>query len=304
MATCSSPTSTQSAFSGSIPARAPRPSYLSSDGFLAQPRGIALEADGDVLVTDNRALGVGAVIRIDPMSGAQTVVSAGDHFRFPGNLRVRADGKIIVVDGHAFGGGGGLIEVDPVSGSQTPLAAGGFFFDPTDLVIDANGDYLVVDPGSQAVIKVDRITATQTIISSGGDFSSPQGITLDAFAQILVADYEAFGGPGAVFRVDPVTGAQTVVSAGMNFESPIGITVVMGPFRDTTPPALTCSPLSAPRDVPRLEHRESFASPDRSAPRSSMRIGGALSIAISSRAMSSSISKAMRFSPTSGWRWR
>ena len=47
-------------------------------GFEA-PHGVALEADGDILVADPTAFGgTGGVIRVDPATGARTMVSAND----------------------------------------------------------------------------------------------------------------------------------------------------------------------------------------------------------------------------------
>jgi len=51
-------------------------SLLSGGGLLRDPSGVAFAANGDLLIADIR----NGVIRIDPSSGAQTVVSTGGHF--------------------------------------------------------------------------------------------------------------------------------------------------------------------------------------------------------------------------------
>ena len=59
-------------------------SILASGGYLTNPQGIALDADDNILVLDELALGGdGALIRIDPISGIQTLVSSGDNFLSP-----------------------------------------------------------------------------------------------------------------------------------------------------------------------------------------------------------------------------
>jgi DNA-binding beta-propeller fold protein YncE len=85
---------------------------------------VAVEADdGDILVADRDAFGgfLGAVIRIDPLSGAQTTVSEGGTFVDPTGVALEADGgDILVADARA-----GVIRVDPRSGAQrrSPRAA-------------------------------------------------------------------------------------------------------------------------------------------------------------------------------------
>ena len=65
---------------------------LSSGGFFVDPRAIALEQDGDIVVADSSAFPFsppdaypekGGVIRVDPVSGAQSEVSSGGRFGNP-----------------------------------------------------------------------------------------------------------------------------------------------------------------------------------------------------------------------------
>lgn len=65
--------------------------YLSRGGNLVDPQGVAVAADGSYLVADDQALpdgsgGVGAIVKVDPVSGTQTVISSAGAFRHP--LRV------------------------------------------------------------------------------------------------------------------------------------------------------------------------------------------------------------------------
>jgi hypothetical protein len=64
---------------------------VSSGGSFFDPSGVALEADGDILVADQNAFaGPGGVIRVDPASGAQTTVSSGGSFLHPTGVAVVA----------------------------------------------------------------------------------------------------------------------------------------------------------------------------------------------------------------------
>jgi hypothetical protein len=182
---------------------------------FAEPFGLALEADGDILVSDGGAFGsAGGVIRVDPVTGSRTTVSAngapagGPEFREPGAVALEADGDILVADESASPFGGAVIRVDPATGARTTVSANG------------------VPPG-------------------GPDFTNPFGLALEADGDILVTDYDAFGGGGGVIRVDPATGARATVSAndappgGPEFDAPFGVAVVPPPPQrppDQSPP--------------------------------------------------------------------
>src|SRR3989454_12424420 len=63
---------------------------------------------GTILVADEAAFGgLGGVIRVNPATGAQTVVSSGVNFVEPTGIAIAANGDILVADPSAFGGGGG-----------------------------------------------------------------------------------------------------------------------------------------------------------------------------------------------------
>ena len=61
------------------------PTTVSEGQKLVSPIGIAVEANGPILVADRR----NGIIRIDPASGAQTTVSAGGSFSTPIGVAVR-----------------------------------------------------------------------------------------------------------------------------------------------------------------------------------------------------------------------
>jgi sugar lactone lactonase YvrE len=92
---------------------------------FAWPWGIALEADGDILISDFQAFGgTGGIIRVDPVTGVRTTVSenaapaGGPQFAAPGDLIVEPCGEILVVGS----GGNGVLRVDPVTGVRTTVS--------------------------------------------------------------------------------------------------------------------------------------------------------------------------------------
>lgn len=195
--------------------------------------GIAVERDGDILVT-----GAG-VMRVDPRTGAQTMLSSGGLFVDTAGIALEADGSILVADAGPWDrGAGAVIRVDPVSGAQTRVYSGGLLVRPYAVAVERDGKILVADPdaldGAGAVIRIDSATGAQRTVSSGGSFRDPVGIVLESNGDILVLDRSAFRHGeglstyrGAVIRVDPVTGAQATVSAGsFAFVNPSAIAVV------------------------------------------------------------------------------
>ncbi len=182
-------------------------------------------SSGDIIVADDNT---DAIIRVDPVTGEQTIISQGGFFKDPENLVMDSDGNILVADGDAAGGAGAIIKVDPVTGDQTILSSNAIstlnLFDdgPEDLVIDFDGDIIVLDDGDGAVIRVNPLNGEQELISDNDEFSGrPEGIALEADGMIIVAD----GNARKIIRVHPVTGAQTVISSGGELVRPEGVAV-------------------------------------------------------------------------------
>jgi sugar lactone lactonase YvrE len=205
---------------------------------LVYPWGMAIEADGDILVADPSAFagGEGGVIRVDPVTGARTALSRNGsptgpvHFDNPYDVAVAPNGDIYVVDRV------GVIRVDPVSGVRTRIsrnnspAGAPTFNSPQHLTVDAAGDILVADTGADRILRVDPVTGVRTTVSdnanpAGGPTFAVLGDLVVDCGDILVVDTAG----GAVLRVDGATGERRTVSddttAGQRFGFPFGIAV-------------------------------------------------------------------------------
>jgi sugar lactone lactonase YvrE len=182
---------------------------------------------GDILVADPDALGGGgAIIRVDPHTGSQTIVSSGGYFADPYPIALEQNGTILVGEWNPGEGASGapssIIRVDPTTGSQTILSSGGYLHTVAGIAVAPNGDIFATSAGYQEIVRVDPVTGAQSIVSAGGLFVSLRGIVMDASGQLYVADtYQT--APGRIIRVDPSTRAQTTVSSGGNFLDPTGI---------------------------------------------------------------------------------
>src|SRR3989338_1966643 len=191
---------------------------------LEEPMGVAIDGDGNLIVGDPQAFSLGgAVFKINPTNGVQTVVSQGQYFVDPRGVAVAANGDIFVADSDAFNYYGGVIKVNPITGVQTPVYvstdqnAGPYY-----LTVAPNGDVLVADVSGfgqlGGIIRVNPATGAWTVVSSGGNFVDPVGVVVAPNGDIFVSD-----NIGKVIKVNPTTGAQTVIASGGPFVCPTGI---------------------------------------------------------------------------------
>jgi len=142
-------------------------SICSCAGFSA-PRGIAVEADGSLTVTDR---GHEAVMRVDQVRGNCTIVSddiigTGPSFKGPVGIAVEGNGTLVVADR----GLKAVVRVDPVSGNRTVVSdnstgSGPDFSTPFGIAVEANGSFVVADDDLEAVVRVDPVTGDRTIVS-------------------------------------------------------------------------------------------------------------------------------------------
>ena len=169
---------------------------------------------GDIIVTDPFA---GVVVRVDPVTGEQTLIAALDG---PRGLAIGPDGQLYVQGGTSFGLDRlNVTRIDSLTGAQTVVSVAGLLTSPRDIAFDPQLGALLVTNGDAVptgVIQVDPTTGAQSLLSSGG--SDPTGIVVSTSGTIFVVDQGA-----SVFTVDRATGQQTAVSSGGLLVAPTGI---------------------------------------------------------------------------------
>ncbi len=187
---------------------------------LEQPEGIAEEADGQLLVVDG---GTRALVRVDPVTGAATVVSddatgVGPPLRRPLGVALEAGGSAVVVDA----GPAAVVRVDPATGNRSIVSdaqtgGGPVLVEPVSVAVEADGQIVVVDRTLAALLRVDAVSGDRMVVSdadtgSGRLLERPQGIEVEASGSLLAGDRQERDDAASVYRVDPVTGDRAVVT--------------------------------------------------------------------------------------------
>lgn len=147
-----------------------------------QPQGIAIDASGDALLGMNEDA---QILRVDPVTGAQTLVSSGGFLSFPIGIAVGSAGDLVVAEAT----NDAIVRVDPVTGAQSLIASG---VDPMALAIGGSGDILVLTSSSR-ILRVDPATGGQTLVSELPLLEAPYRIAVvpqsvpEAASALLIA---------------------------------------------------------------------------------------------------------------------
>jgi sugar lactone lactonase YvrE len=190
----------------------------SQGNLFVRPYDLAVERNGDLLVADLGQPNVkdGAVIRVNPYTGHQSLVSSGGLFFDPAGIAVAPDGSIYVID-NLFGPTGGIvIRVDPRTGAQQLIAsnfnAPGLFDHSFGIAVDRDGSLIVANRSiagglplgcglAGSVLRVNPSNGTQSLLAGPSILpnllSYPVGLAVDSTGAVVVAN-ECPGGAGVV----------------------------------------------------------------------------------------------------------
>jgi len=172
---------------------------------------------GDIIYADSGdAIQGGFVIKVDPATGEQSVISSGGYLQMPFEPVVDAMGHIVVSDS------GRLIRINPDTGGQTILAdngSGPLGF-PYGLAVNRYGNILAAN--LQAVVLVDAQDGQIGIVSAGGNLLHPLAVAVASNGQIFAVN---IGLSRQIIRINPQTGAYWVVSEGGLLKNPQAIAV-------------------------------------------------------------------------------
>jgi sugar lactone lactonase YvrE len=195
------------------------------------PYDIVVAGDGSLLVADMGAFATstdrtadGRIVRVDPVTGQQTTVSAGNLLVDPAGLTIAPNGLIYVVENVGTLGTPSVISVNAATGAQTLVSQGGELCYPFGIAAEPDGSLLVTNYGDfsagsppincqwdfGALIRIDVQTHAQSVVSRnaaewGNLFRNPLGVTVEPGGRILVVNQN---GGTALVAVDPDTGVQ------------------------------------------------------------------------------------------------
>jgi sugar lactone lactonase YvrE len=190
---------------------------------LGTPAGAVELRNGDLVVVDAGRSAPNAqparVIRIDPVSGEQTLVSEGGLLVSPVAVAVQGTSTIFVSDSGAGPNQGAILRIDPADGAQTVVE--GSFAGLLGMARDpASGDLFAADASEATLFRVDADAGGKAPVSGGGLLALPQAVTVAPSGLIFVTSFATSA--WRVVGINPaVPGSQTSVAS--DFGLPAGI---------------------------------------------------------------------------------
>ncbi len=186
-------------------------------GFI--PTGQADQPDriqsGDLLIANGEVVvkGRAGIVKVDPLTGVQTVISKGGLFGEPDDVTVGLSGTLYVADSSAQPPAGAVLSVALPTKKQAVVTSGGILGTPQGVAVEASGQLLVTAIGNapDQIVRVDPQTGAQSVVTMLP--GQALRVAVESTGQILVGIASSPPG-GEIIRVDPVSGAQSIVSAG------------------------------------------------------------------------------------------
>lgn len=186
--------------------------------FTGRPTAAVTLSLGDIVVSDYAGANArgGKIVKIDPVTGGQTLISENGELDYPWSLAVEASRTLVVIDKPFETSPAQVLRINPSDGGQTVLSVGGLLVDPSGVCIGGAGFIYVANrlaSGTGSILRIDPTTGGQTTIVQSGLLASIAGLTIDS-AGFLYANVAPGGGSGlAVMRIDPSGGGLQVVSS-------------------------------------------------------------------------------------------
>ncbi len=138
--------------------------------------GIAIQADGKILVTD--ALNTDVKRMNADGTGLDTLASG---FNIPYGIAIQADGKILVADAGNY-----HIKRLNTDGSLNATLAGGLGMQPVGIALQADGKIVVADAISSSVKRINADGTNLVILRSG--LNNPATVAIEADGKILISN--------------------------------------------------------------------------------------------------------------------
>lgn len=146
--------------------------------------GLAVEADGDILVTDACN---SAIVKVNPISGARTFLTATGVILSAYDIAIDAAGDLFVVEQSRSGQ---ITKVNPTTGATSIVRAGTSLTNCTySIETDKAGNLITSNYCSALVATTDAGDGSQALLSSGGNLSGTLGVAVDSPAGLDVVNW-------------------------------------------------------------------------------------------------------------------
>jgi hypothetical protein len=189
---------------------------ISSGGWLQSPFAVAIESDGNLLVSDS-----GRVIRINPATAAQSCIAenSGNNLGQPCGLVVERPGSIIVANLTD------VLRINVASRQIQTVYSGGSVAYPLGVAAALRNELIVLNRAVPSEIVCVSPNGAQRVLSRGGLLKSPQGVAvLDEWIFVTdVATADGNFGIGRVIAIDTRSGQQSTIAEGGYLRGPVGI---------------------------------------------------------------------------------
>lgn len=156
-------------------------SVVTLNSNLAFPEGIAVQADGKILIADYQLISTGNVKRMN--ADGSNLVTINATIESPYSVAEEADGKILVADPSQTS----ILRMN-ADGTNVVNVGSGFSY-PSKVLVQADGKILVLDQNNNSVKRMDADGTN--IVTLKSDFSLLQDMNIDASGAIYVADVNA-----------------------------------------------------------------------------------------------------------------
>jgi sugar lactone lactonase YvrE len=174
---------------------------------IVTPQGVAVDAQGDVFITDagNTATGNPGPRMVEIPAGGGPQFTVGSGFGNPYTVAVDGAGNLFVADPKNQD----VVRIPNGGGPQTTVGIG--LFQPTGVAVDGAGNVFIADMGNHRVLEVSANGGPQTVVDSQLD--APTGVAVDRAGNVFIADelngdvYKVPAGGGTPILVAPILGA-------------------------------------------------------------------------------------------------
>jgi hypothetical protein len=209
---------------------------LSPAGLLNQPRGLGLEANGSFVVASSAS-----VVRIDPLSGAQSLVASGGNLAALGGIAVDdCTGDLFAAERGVTGATPALVRVHPVTGAQNVISTGNYFVEPLGVSLVRGACAAVPLVGSALGGSV-GVQIGELLISVSTTAGQPLAAILNALA-LAIRNHPTLESLGIAATVSgPVLHMRGDAAAAIAFSNDPGLllgTPPTNPVPALSPPAL------------------------------------------------------------------